>query len=93
MKHKWAKIYKAYEKKGSDSFAGAKTETVIVAQATNKVVGHIIAWHNPQVVSDRNPAHDGLVGTNWKNRPKGWRKCRRQADVLDWAVELLHEFV
>jgi len=92
MKHKWVKKYEAYEKQGSDGFVGAKTETVIVEKATDKVVGHFVQWDNSSVVDEHNPAEDGLVGTDWKRRPKGWRKCRRQPDVLDWAIEALDDW-
>ena len=84
--------YTAYEHRKADTFAGDCQETVIVSNKTMTVRAHFRNWDNASVVENWHPLQDGLSGTNWKDRPKGWRKCRYQEQVLDWAVEAMADW-
>lgn len=93
MPKHWTEKYTAYEKNGSHHFYGDYTETVLVEKGDNSVVAHFKGYADPSVQEERNPTRDGLVGNDWgKDRPKGYRKCRNQEDVLDWAVEAMWDW-
>lgn len=86
----WVLKYVAFQKRGCNHFFGDWIQTVVVSRKTGKVLGHLYGYDNSYVVSDWHPRRDGHYGKVWKKvRPKGWRVCRDQARVLDWALDAL----
>lgn len=88
--------YEVFEKRGHHYFYGDSTDTVIVSNKTGNIVGHLRAYDNPSVVFDWNPKTSGLASIPprlWKKtRPAGYRKCRNQEQVLDWAIDAWSEW-